>query len=251
MENNQIQIFSNSEFGEIRTIFIDNEPWFVARDISERLGYSRLDSMSDIIDKEDKQIISSAELTEQVGKAYKQAYRITIINESGLFKAIFGSKLPNAKKFTKWVTSEVLPTIHRTGGYGTAQLPMTTEGQIKLLAQGHGELKAEIREVKSELDKFKEELPLLPVEMQEITEAVHRKGVSAMGGKKSLAYHDRSICNSVYRDIYNEIHRNFDCHTYKSIPRKYLKRIIDVVERYSLPVVLEDRIKEANTGKEN
>lgn len=129
---------------------------------------------------------------------------------------------------------------------GNRNLPMTTEGQIKLLAQGHGELKEEIREVKSELDKFKEELPLLPVEMQEITEAVHKKGVSVMGGKKSPAYHDRSISQSVYRDIYNEIHRNFGCFTYKAIPRKYLSKVLDVVEKYALPVVLSDRISDAN-----
>ncbi len=238
-KQNSIQIFSNSEFGEIRTVVIDGEPWFVANDVGKALGYSDPRSgAKKLVDDEDKQVVP----LDSAGQTRTQ----TIVNESGLYALIFGSTLESAKKFKKWVTSEVLPTIRKTGGYGTAQLPMTTEDQIELLAQGHGKLKAEIREVKSELDKFKEELPLLPVEMQEITEAVHKKGVSVMGGKKSPAYHDRSICQSVYRDIYNEIHRNFGCFTYKAIPRKYLSKVLDVVEKYALPVVLSDRISDAN-----
>lgn len=238
-KQNSIQIFSNSEFGEIRTVVIDNEPWFVGRDIAIALGYAKPEkAVRDRVREKDtlKQGIHTEGGLQQT----------LVINESGLYRLIFGSKLESAEKFQDWVYDEVLPTIRKTGTYGQPQLPMSIDDQIELLSKGHGKLKAEIREVKSELDKFKEELPLLPVEMQEITEAVHKKGVSVMGGKKSPAYHDRSICNSVYRDIYNEIHRNFDCFTYKAIPRKYLSKVLDVVEKYALPVVLSDRISDAN-----
>lgn len=237
MENNQIQIFSSSEFGEIRTVVIDNEPWFVGRDVANALGYSKPQkAIRDRVRERDT-------LKQGISDINNHMQEMLIINESGLYRLIFGSQLPSAEKFQDWVYDEVLPSIRKTGFY---QAPMSIDDQIELLSKGHGKLKAEIREVKTELDKFKEELPLLPAEMQEVTDAVHRKGVDVMGGKKSNAYHDRSICNSVYRDIYNEIHRNFDCHSYKSIPRKYLGRILDVVSKYCLPIVIEDRIKEAN-----
>lgn len=93
-----IQVFSNSEFGEIRTIMIDGEPWFVSADVSKALGYAKTDSMTRLVDDDDKKNIRSSDLEEQ---AYKQAYTIGIINESGLYAAIFGSKQENAKKFEK------------------------------------------------------------------------------------------------------------------------------------------------------
>lgn len=119
---NDIQIFNNPEFGEIRAVIIGGEPWFVAKDISEKLGYARTPNMIKLVDDEDKRNISSSDLEQQV---YKQNYTIGIINESGLYAAIFGSKQENAKKFKKWVTSEVLPTIRKTGAYVMPALPVT------------------------------------------------------------------------------------------------------------------------------
>lgn len=116
MEN--IQIFNNPEFGDIRTITIDNEPWFVSVDVSNALGYTKTVNMTKLVDKEDKQNISSSILKEQ---GYRQAYTIGVINESGLYAAIFGSTLDNAKKFKHWVTSEVLPQIRKSGSYSMPQ----------------------------------------------------------------------------------------------------------------------------------
>lgn len=117
----EIRIFENQEFGKIRTVIIDDEPWFVSADVSKALGYVRTPNMVKLVDDEDKRNISSSDLEQQV---YKQSYTIGIINESGLYAAIFGSKQENAKKFKRWVTSEVLPQIRKTGAYanlGTIQ----------------------------------------------------------------------------------------------------------------------------------
>lgn len=112
---NEIKIFENPDFGEIRTIIIDGEPWFVAKDISEKLGYTRTSSMTKQIDEEDRQIFDcTSQAYPNFGAKIRQ---IGIINESGLYAAIFGSTLENAKKFKKWVTSEVLPQIRKTGCY--------------------------------------------------------------------------------------------------------------------------------------
>lgn len=178
-----IQIFNNPEFGEIRTVTIDGEPWFVAKDISEKLGYSKTSNMVKLVDDEDKKNMLSSNLEPSIKGA---VYQVSMINESGLYAAIFGSKQENAKKFKKWVTSEVLPSIRKTGTYGQ-QFPQTTGEKIALLAQGHVELKAEIDSVRADLQEFKMDLPVLGIEIDRITAAVHKRGVTALGGKKSNA----------------------------------------------------------------
>lgn len=108
MEN--LQIFKNEEFGEIRTVTVNNEPWFVGKDVANILGYQN--GSRDInrhVDEEDK-------LTERIVLS-GQNREVIVINESGLYSLILSSKMPNAKKFKHWVTSEILPTIRKTGGY--------------------------------------------------------------------------------------------------------------------------------------
>lgn len=108
---NDLQIFNNEEFGEVRTITKDGEPWFVAKDISDKLGYAQTSNMMKRIDDED--FISS--------KLDGMNMNSILINESGLYSAIIGSKLESAKRFKHWVTSEVLPSIRKNGGYIAGQ----------------------------------------------------------------------------------------------------------------------------------
>lgn len=112
--NNEIEIFKNEEFGEIRTLLINDEPWFVGKDIAKILGYADSSSaVSKNVDSDDKTTL----LLQQDGSNYKS--KTTVINESGLYSLILSSKLPTAKKFKKWVTSEVLPSIRKHGAYMT------------------------------------------------------------------------------------------------------------------------------------
>lgn len=107
---NKIQVFSNDEFGKVRTLMVNNEPWFVGKDVAEILGYKEASkAVRQHVDEDDK---GGAILDTPGGKQ-----NITIINESGLYSLILSSKLPTAKKFKRWVTSEVLPSIRKTGGY--------------------------------------------------------------------------------------------------------------------------------------
>lgn len=114
---NNLKIFENKEFGTIRTISIENEPWFVGKDIAKALGYgdgkSLNNAVSNHVDQEDKGV------TEIMTPGGKQ--NMTIINESGLYSLILGSKLESAKRFKRWVTSEVLPSIRKHGGYISGQ----------------------------------------------------------------------------------------------------------------------------------
>lgn len=109
---NNMEIFKNNEFGEIRTLKINNEPWFVGKDVAEILGYKDTsDAMKRHVDEDDKGVgISPTPGGKQ---------NMKIINESGLYSLILSSKLPSAKKFKRWVTGEVLPTIRKHGAYMT------------------------------------------------------------------------------------------------------------------------------------
>lgn len=107
-----IEIFNNEEFGEIRTIIIKNEPWFVGKDVADVLGYSNSrKTIADHVDSEDK--TDGVTIRDSMGREQNPV----CINESGLYALIFGSKLESAKRFKHWVTSEVLPTIHKHGIY--------------------------------------------------------------------------------------------------------------------------------------
>lgn len=110
--NNELQVFKNQEFGEIRTLCIDGEPWFVGKDVADVLGYEKSRNAIAIhVDEDDA-------LKRGVIDSLGRSQQTTFINESGLYSLILGSRLPSAKKFKRWVTSEVLPTIRKTGSYG-------------------------------------------------------------------------------------------------------------------------------------
>ena len=118
---NELQIFENPEFGSIRTITINNEPWFVGKDVAEVLGYSNpRDALSRHVDDEDKNTVVNPD-------GNRGNPNMTIINESGLYSLILSSKLPTAKQFKRWVTSEILPDIRKHGAYMT---PDTLEAAI-------------------------------------------------------------------------------------------------------------------------
>lgn len=114
---NELQIFKNDEFGQVRTTIINDEPYFVGKDVAGILGYSNLDkAIRQHVDPEDKQPVYLNNLTAQNGSPTKAI----AISESGLYSLIFGSKLEEAKRFKRWVTSEVLPAIRKHGAYATA-----------------------------------------------------------------------------------------------------------------------------------
>ena len=117
---NEMQLFSNPDFGDVRGMLIDGEPWFVGKDVAAALGYgegkSLANAVANQVDETDKGV------TDLMTPGGTQ--KMVIINESGLYALIFGSRLESAKKFKRWVTSEVLPSIRKTGSYGTPKSPL-------------------------------------------------------------------------------------------------------------------------------
>lgn len=238
----ELQIFKNEEFGEVRTVTIDNEPWFVGKDVAEVLGYGNTrDALAAHVDEEDRSVIQKSEIpTLDIPNR-----GLTVINESGLYGLILSSKLSSAKRFKHWVTSEVLPTIRKTGQYQMNNL--STEMKAILM---HDE---KIVKMENRMDKLEFDIPLYGSEADELSSHVKRKGLAVLGGKKSEAYKDPSIRSKVYRDIYDQIKREFGLYgedgkskSYKALMRRYLYNAHELVDAYEVPLYLEELIKDAN-----
>lgn len=138
----ELKIFNNEEFGKIRTVTIDNEPWFVGKDVAVILGYSNPQkALRDHVDEEDRTLNDSFTVNGTKG---------ILINESGLYGLILSSKLPNAKKFKHWVTAEVLPALRKTGRYNLQQ-PQGKE----LLALAVLEAQKTIEEQTAQIEEMK------------------------------------------------------------------------------------------------
>ena len=136
---NQLQVFQNEEFGSIRVLEIDGQPWFVGKDVAAVLGYSNVSkAVSAHVDDEDR--IREMIPTAQNGKLVSRTY---LINESGLYSLILSSKLPKARSFKRWVTSDVLPSIRRHGGYITDE---TVEKILESPAFAHNLFKSLVEE---------------------------------------------------------------------------------------------------------
>lgn len=151
---NELEIFKNDEFGEIRTVTIDGEPWFVGKDIATALGYKNTrQAISTNVDTEDKGVHS---VDTPSGNQ-----NMSIINESGLYALIFGSKLESAIRFKHWVTSEVLPSIRKHGAYMTNEVIERTLTDPDYLIQLATALKEEQQARKLAEEKIKQQKPLV------------------------------------------------------------------------------------------
>ncbi len=151
---NELRIFENPEFGSIRTVEVNGEPWFVGKDVAEILGYEKpTDSVRKRVDDEDRGI---SKMETPSGKQ-----NMTIINESGLYSLVLGSKLPTAKKFKRWVTSDVLPSIRKHGLYAMDEILANPDVLINALT----ELKEE-RQRRKKLESETVELSRAITEMQ-------------------------------------------------------------------------------------
>ncbi len=233
---NDIQIFNNPEFGDLQAIIIDGEMWFVGKEITDKLGYQN--GSRDVnrhVDGEDKR---SAKI-----RYAGQDRELVIINESGLYSLIFGSKLESAKRFKHWVTSEVLPSIRRTGGY---EIPKDTDGKIALLAQGHTELSERVNGLEERFDKFEKELPLMPDAADDVSDAVKKRGVEILGGKESNAYNNRGLRQKLYNNLYANLKYNFKVKKYKQIKNQQKEDALRIIAKYEPPYFLQSEIDNEN-----
>ncbi|MEW7429743.1 BRO family protein [Staphylococcus aureus] len=204
----------NFEELPVRTLEVDGEPYFIGKDVADILGYTNSrKTLSDHVDEEDK-------LTSRIVTS-GQNRNVTIINESGLYSLIFSSKLENAKRFKRWVTSEVLPSLRRTGTYQTK--PLTTSEQIQLIAQGNTELDERVT-------KIEETYPIMHGEAKHIQRLVAQK-VAEIVRNKFNGFYDQ-VSRKLFAEIYKSIKKIFDVPSYNCIPRGRYQEAIRFVERW-------------------
>ncbi len=152
---NKIKIFENEEFGKVRTVIIDGEAWFVGKDVAVILGYSKpRNAITTHVDCEDKKV---APIQGDLGGTQQ----MIIINESGLYSLILSSKMPKARDFKRWVTSEILPTIRRTGGY-VADEDMFIENYLPFLEEPYkGLFRLQIMAINQLNERIRHDQPLV------------------------------------------------------------------------------------------
>lgn len=176
----QLQIFKNENFGEIRTLEINKEIYFVGKDVADILGYQNSSkALFDHVDEEDKLNNESLSSLGQRGG--------WLINESGLYSLVLSSKLPTAKQFKRWVTSEVLPSIRKTGSY-TAKPELSPQLQVLInLELQQKEQEKQLAIVSEKVDSIKEIVALSPTEWRKETTALLNKMATALGGYDKMS----------------------------------------------------------------
>ena len=214
---NKLQIFTSEEFGDIRTVTIENEPWFVGKDVAEALGYGNSrDALAAHIDDEDKTIIQKSDFpTLEIPNR-----GIVVINESGLYSLILSSKLPNAKRFKHWVTSEVLPTIRKTGSY---QKPLTTVEQIQVIATG-------FLDHEERLNRLENTMTIDYAQQESIRDLVSSVVIAHLGGKESNAY--KEIGKKVFAECNRDIKIYFAVNARNNIPKLRFEEAMEYVKNW-------------------
>lgn len=237
---NELKIFNNKEFGKIRTVTIDNEPWFVGKDVATALGYAKPENaISSHVSKEDK----TSTLIQGSGSNYKS--KAIIINESGLYALIFGSKLESAKEFKHWVTSEVLPTLRKTGSYEMPKTKQRNErlasvnNAVKILTpmlQAAGcNSKIQLLTAKSLYEKAGVNLPITIEADQQYVDTVHIARQARLYYKSSGKPADKAVNEIIRRldlseDMYTETWESKG--KWQGTVRKYAPEVISMVKQW-------------------
>lgn len=230
----QCEIFNHPEFGNLRCIEKDGEPWFVGKDVAMALGYSNTrDALSRHVDVEDKGVVNH--------DTPSGIQKMTIINESGLYSLILSSKLESAKRFKRWVTSEVLPCIRKTGGYVVGQENMPKE---VLLAHAVLESQKIIEENAREIAKLHNECSLLNDQVEHSQEIIDAFSKNITPSEKRailnrlMTWHHGAVAGSrwtvLYREFEAKYHFNLDVriNNYNKNPdNKRIKSKLEYVDR--------------------
>ena len=209
---NELQIFNSEEFGEIRTVTIDGEAWLIGRDVAEILGYANPKNAVP------KHVSNEGKLSTQIEYA-GQRRTVTVINESGLYALIFGSKLESAKRFKHWVTSEVLPSIRKTGSYQMQNL----SAEMKAILM-HDEKLVKIDQRVTGLENT---MTIDYGQQKVLGDCVNRVVIDALGGKGSEAY--REISKKVFSECNRDLKNYFHVNARNNIPKKRFDEAVDYI----------------------
>lgn len=204
----QQMVFGNADFGEVRTVVIDGEPWFVGKDVAQCLGYTNPSkALADHVDDDDKLNNKTLSSLGQRGG--------WLINESGMYALIFGSKLEKAREFKRWVTSEVLPTLRKTGHYEVAEDQSVNQllaefGDFKVTyVQQMVEFKDALEKQTKAFDKSISNMTLSTTQQNKVHRAVKDRVGSLLGGAHSDLYKEKG--RMYFANLWNDLKAEFEC----------------------------------------
>lgn len=235
---NELQIFNNEEFGNVRSLMIDNEPWFVGKDVAEALGYKNVrDSLARHIDSDDKR--DGVVIHDSMGREQKPI----IINESGLYSLILSSKLESAKKFKHWVTSEVLPTLRKTGSY--AKVPTDPRELLMLTIKAHEQTAQRVDVLEEKVSDLEKSTTIDSSQQYTLERIAKTTVISALGGIDSRAYQlmSRKLFSSIWRDY----KKYFKLGSYRDTLKTDYENAKNYLESWSPEVNTSLKIKEYNS----
>ena len=213
----ELQIFNNSEFGQIRSLVLDDEVWFIGKDITMALGYSNdRKALQDNVDVEDRRLIQKS----LCGTLEIPNRGVTAINESGLYSLVLRSKLPNAKKFKKWVTSEVLPSIRKIGSY---QKPLSTQEMMRIQL-------GMIDDVSDRVTNLENTMNIDYGQQHSLGELISSRVIELVGGKKSNAY--KEIGRKVFSEINHDYKDYFNVNARGNTPRLKYEEAVEYVKNW-------------------
>lgn len=226
---NELKVFQNEEFGEVRSLVINDEPWFVGKDVAKALGYENPSkAIRDHVEEEDKKV-GVQNVTPYISDNLGRKQYPTFINESGVYSLIFGSKLPSAKKFKHWVTSEVLPTLRKTGKYEIPKDPMSA---LKLMFEAQIQTNEKVEKHDQRIAELENNALLTPGQYNYLSKAVQRKVAQI---KKELGWKLQSKQNSqLYRSINRDLDRYLGVKTRSQLRIKDFDKALQFIENWQL-----------------
>ena len=213
---NELQIFNSEEFGEIRTVTIDGEPWFVGKDVAEALKYNEPHKAVQRHVEEDDRM--KHPVTDSSGRVQDT----WLISESGLYALIFGSKLDSAKRFKHWVTSEVLPAIRKTGSYQMQNL----SSEMKAILM-HDEKLVKIDQRVTSLENT---MTIDYGQQKVLGDCVNRVVLEFLGGKNSEAY--REIGKKVFSECNRHLKNYFHVNARNNVPKKRFNEAVKYISNW-------------------
>ncbi|MDT3947350.1 BRO family protein [Staphylococcus aureus] len=232
-----LQTFNFEEL-PVRTLEVDGEPYFIGKDVADILGYANgRDALSKHVDAEDK-------LTSQIATA-GQNRNVTIINESGLYSLIFSSKLENAKRFKRWVTSEVLPTLRKTGAY---QVPSDPMQALRLMFKATEETKQEIKNVKDDVIDLKENQKLDAGDYNFLTRTINQRVAHI---QRLHAITNQKQRSELFRDINSEVKKMTGASSRTNVRQKHFDDVIEMIANWFPSQATLYRIKQIEMKFEN
>ena len=225
----QLKIFENEKIGQVRTVMRDGEVWFIARDVAEALGYANAsDAISKHVDREDKGIAKCDTLG--------GTQELTVLNESGLYSLILSSKLGSAKRFKRWVTSEVLPAIRKTGSYEMSRLSKEMRAILNCDER--------IVIIDDRVTNLENCMTIDYGEQVVLGDEVNKAVLDALGGKYSNAYNE--IGKKVFAECNRDLKHYFHVNARNNVPKKRYYEAVEYIQKWKPCTNTQIQIRDCN-----